>query len=221
MKKLFVSMCLLVAGVVSAFAVDYTAKVYVTMGTSQVKVRESASFNDGYTSGSCSVDANGTGVVVYNVIPEGERWSQWGSSNVEGLQLAFTPTATDVTFTFSNVTGTLYLVDANDASRTLITEGGSYNFTVAAGDLNNAINNRFSLSKLAYIGREICHRYGKLQVTGSNGETVKVLNMDGTATSIADTNITTDAQVEIDLAGLAAGQYKVEWNSQTLIIDVQ
>jgi hypothetical protein len=50
--------------------------------------------------------------------------------------------------------------------------------------------------------------------------TVKVLNMDGSATSIADVVISSYYQ-EIDLAGLAAGQYKVEWNSQTLIIDVK
>ena len=135
--------------------------------------------------------------------------------------MAFTPTATSVSFSFSDLVGTLYLVDATDGSRTPIVAGTPYNFTVAAGEVGTAINDRFSISKLASIATEICHRYGKLQVTGSYGMTVKVLNMDGSATSIADTNITSDATVEIDLAGLAAGQYKVEWNSQTLIIDVK
>ena len=221
MKKIFITLTLLVAGIVSSFAVDYTARVFVTMGSSQVKIREAATLNDGYTAGYCVLDANGTGVVVYNNITEGSRWSQWGCKDIEGIKLAFTPTATSVSFSFSDLVGTLYLVDATDGSRTPIVAGTPYNFTVAAGEVGTAINDRFSISKLASIATEICHRYGKLQVTGSYGMTVKVLNMDGSATSIADTNITSDATVEIDLAGLATGQYKVEWNSQTLIIDVK
>ena len=52
---------------------------------------------------------------------------------------------------------------------------------------------------------------------------VVVKNMDDSATSIGTVAITANYQ-EIDLAGLAAGQYKVEYNdgtAHTVIIDVQ
>lgn len=223
MKKLFIISALLLTGIATTYAAHvYTAKLFITLGTSTLKIRECADFSNAFDNGFDVTNVNTTGVNVYAVLPEGKRWSQWGTNDVEGAVIGFTPEATSVSFNFTTVEGPqLYLVDANDGSRTPIVAGTPYNFTVAAGEVGTQINNRFSISKLASIGAEICHRYGKLQVSGSYGMTVKVLNMDGSATSIADTNITTDATVEIDLAGLAAGQYKVEWNSQTLIIDVQ
>lgn len=222
MKKSIMLFAMVMASMSVAFAAHtYTAKTNISMGVSTLKLRECVDFSNAYDNGYDAENVNAGGVNVYSVLPQGNRWMNWYTNDLENTALGFTPEATSVTFTFATVTGTpLYLVDANDGSRTLITEGGTYNFTVAAGEVGTQINNRFSISKLASIGAEICHRYGKLQVSGSYGMTVKVLNMDGSATSIADTNITAAYQ-EISLAGLAAGQYKVEWNSQTLIIDVQ
>lgn len=125
-------------------------------------------------------------------------------------------TETSYTMTFSNVTGTVVLYDQADNSYHTLANSETYNFTCAA---NSTIANRFIINH-APLAAGICHRYGKLQVSGSNGQNVVVKNMDDSATSIGTVAITSDYQ-EIPLAGLAAGQYKVEWNSQTLIIDVK
>lgn len=140
------------------------------------------------------------------------------TNDLTSIPLTFQSNATETnyTMTFSNVSGTVKLYDAVTGTETVLANSGTYNFTCAA---NSTIAGRFVINYTP-SAPAICHRYGKLQVSDCSGMTVKVLNMDGSATSIADVVIGSYYQ-EIDLAGLAAGQYKVEWNSQTLIIDVQ
>ena len=159
----------------------------------------------------------------YNInlyaVSAGKNLSMIATNDLTNTPLTFQSNTTETayTMTFSTVSGTIKLFDAVTGTETVLANSGTYNFTCAA---NSTIADRFFINYVPATP-EICHRYGKLQVTGSKDMTVKVLNMDGSATSIADTNITTNSQVEIPLAGLAAGQYKVEWNSQTLIIDVK
>lgn len=146
-------------------------------------------------------------------------------ANLANTVLAVNPAVGSTTYTLTFKLGntnteTFTFFDVEEMT-TPITITNGYSYTVTLG---TATTSRTWITDRFYINyspkSEICHRYGKLQITDCKGMTVKVLNMDGTATSIADTNITALYQ-EIDLAGLAAGQYKVEWNSKTLIIDVQ
>jgi len=145
------------------------------------------------------------------------------TDNLDGVKLGLTTNQVDVNYTlkFKNFSGReLKLYDAVvDSVITINASTPDYAFTAAMGRV--AVDDRFSIGEPTPVTPNICHRYGKLLVYGSKGMTVKVLNMDGTATAIADTNITKNIEVEIPLTGLADGQYKVEWNGKTLIIDVQ
>lgn len=224
----FVSALVMSAISLSAAAVTYTSTARITItstnGTDQVTLREAATYsNTDFDNGGDATKLENTGTSAINIygIVGGTNYASVAKQDLDNTELGVKTNSLDgsYTMTFSAISGTpLYLVDNETGDRTLMANSGTYVFTAATGA---TLNNRFFISKSATGTPEICHRYGKLQVTSSNGMTVKVLNMDGSATSIADTNITTNAEVEIDLAGLAAGQYKVEWNSQTLIIDVK
>ena len=203
-----------------------TAKVKITItstggGSDILYLLEGTDYSSAFEDGK-DVDKIMNSGQTYNI----NLYAVCGGHNLSMLytnDLAETPltfqsneTETDYTMTFSNVTGTVILYDQADNSYHTLANSGTYNFTCAA---NSTIANRFIINH-APLAAGICHRYGKLQVSGSNGQSVAVKNMDDSATSIGTVAITADYQ-EIDLAGLAAGQYKVEWNSQTLIIDVK
>ena len=204
-----------------------TAKAVITIssvggGSDVMYLLEGTEYSSAYEAGKDVEKIMNTGQ-AYNVnlyaVLGGYNLSTVYTNDFTNVPLTFqsNTTETSYTMTFSDVTGTVKLYDAVTGTETVLANSGTYNFTCAA---NTTIADRFYINYVP-AAPEICHRYGKLQVTGSKDMTVKVLNMDGSATSIADTNITTNSQVEISLAGLAAGQYKVEWNSQTLIIDVK
>ena len=204
-----------------------TAKAKITVtsvggGNDVLYLLEGDTYSPAYESGKdvekIMNDGEANSINLYAVIP-GYNLSMLYTNDFTNTALTFQSNTTETayTMTFSNVSGTVKLYDAVTGTETVLANSGTYNFTCAA---NSTIADRFFINYVP-AAPKICHRYGALQVYGSKDMTVKVLNMDGTATSIADTNITTNSEVEIPLAGLAAGQYKVEWNSKTLIIDVK
>ena len=222
-RKLFSVVALCVMAI--ALNAANVAKITVTStggGSDDLYIVEDTPFTPAYESGSDIEKMMNSGQ-AYSInlyaVSAGKNLSMICTNDLTNTPLTFqsNTTETSYTMTFSNVSGTVKLYDAVTGTETVLANSGTYNFTCAA---NTTIADRFFINYVP-AAPEICHRYGKLQVTGSKDMTVKVLNMDGSATSIADTNITTNSQVEISLAGLAAGQYKVEWNSQTLIIDVK
>lgn len=162
---------------------------------------------------------------TYNInlyaLGAGKNLSMLYTNDLTNTPLTFQSNTTETayTMTFSNVTGTVKLFDAVTGTETVLANSGTYNFTCAA---NTTIADRFFINYVPAVP-QICHRYGKLQVTGMKDTNVVVKNMDDSATSIGTVAITANYQ-EIDLAGLAAGQYKVEYNdgtAHTVIIDVQ
>lgn len=204
-------------------AITYQDKVSITLddGTYMhaLVVGESnelsTGLNNGYVSDIQNIDEMPLAIyALYNSV----KYSTFLMKSYENQQVGFkTTNATTYHLYFDDVVGTVNLYDRKLGAAVPVTEGGDYEFTIEAGEKNSLISDRFVLN---YSPKpEICHRYKLLQITDCVGMTVKVLNMDGTATSIADTNITSAYQ-EINLAGLATGQYKVEWNSKTLIIKV-
>ncbi len=223
MKKIILSTIAILASV-SLMALTPTAVAIITMTGNTSgdfdKLTLAESTTDGFTRGydngydSYQPDANVPGIYA---ISGTNRFSTCMSNDLDNQEIGIiTGTDTEYTLTFASVSGrTLKIYDKETDVETEISNTGSYVFTA---DANTRIDNRFVLNFTPVT--EICHRYGKLQVSGSKGQTIKVLNLDGSATSIADVVISSYFQ-EIDLAGLAAGQYKVEWNSQTLIIDVK
>ena len=150
MKKTLFIAALLVAGVASAFATEYTAKAYITMGTNTLKLREAAEFStSAYDNGADLSAYNKTGIVAYATLTGNTsvRWSQFAGDNLEGVQLAFKVAAAgEQTLTFSDVQGAqLYLVDGD--KYIAIVNGGSYTFTAEEADVADWNVTRFSISK--------------------------------------------------------------------------
>ena len=169
-------MILLVAGLVAANAAEITARAYIAMGSSEVAIRQSADWSDAFDNGYDSKSYNVGGIVV---LANGERYGEWSTNDVEGVVLAFTPTATDVSFAFSAIIGDLYLVDAKDNSRTKLVEGATYDFTVDATEVGTANATRFSISKIAPPATpEFCFALEKLKVNGFAGKKLSILKED-------------------------------------------
>lgn len=221
MKKIMVVL-LAIAATMNVMALTVTSRAKITMTcpgqTAIAYVAEIAEYAEGVDPSSTLLYDDGAQISIYTIYG-GSNYEKFYAKTIANDYLGFKTMAgvTDYTLTFTQVAGTMTIYDQVADQLVNVTEGGTYNFTAAAG---STIDDRFIINYVP-SAPTICHRYGKLQVFGCNGMTVKVLNMDGSATSIADTNVTTNLEVDIDLAGLAAGQYKVEWNSKTLIIDVK
>ena len=223
MKKLF-SILLVLAATINVMAISYTAgaKVRITSSdnkTCDLYLIQSDDLNEGINPTYCGEIYLADYPVALYAVYSGTNYQTFGTKTMSELALGLkTNASTSYTLEVLQVLGTetLKLYDQENNSYTDLTLGATYPFTATASTTNTT---RFIINH-APLAAGICHRYGKLQVSGSNGQSVAVKNMDDSATSIGTVAITADYQ-EIDLAGLAAGQYKVEWNSQTLIIDVQ
>lgn len=150
MKKSLILAALLVAGVASTFAVEYTAKAKISLGETTITMRESASYSDAFDNGADVSNYNSFGIAVVNEISGmGSNWVQWASAELEGLKIGFKALAAgEQTFSFSGVIGTLYLVDAVAGTQTEIVNDGSYVFTADAADVSAWNTTRFSITKV-------------------------------------------------------------------------
>ena len=213
---------LMLAATVNSFAVSYTAKAKVTLTsqngyTSDITIAESADLTAGTNAGYCSIINMEGRVVALYAIYNGAQYQTFGTKELGAMHFGIKTNAdTDYKLTFSNVSGakTLQLVDLEARKLINIAADGEYSFTAPA---NSVITDRFKL----YIPGtyEICHRYGKLQIT-ENPSTADIVIKDATGATV----MTVPAEPlyqEIDLAGLAVGHYTVEANGQTLTISVQ
>jgi len=221
MKKLMASLLILAAAMnVMAITIDAKAKITLkaiaSNKTEAVYLIQSADLQDGLNTGYCSLVPNldNKPVAIYAYYNNAE-YATFGTKDLGALAFGLKTNAdTEYQLIVSDVEGaTLVMKDDAENATFNLTEGATYDFTAAA---NSTINNRFHLY-IAPAAPGICHYGDVLQVTGSNGMTVQINNMDDTQ-AIAPVAITSDSQ-DIDISGLTAGnQYKVVWNSQTLII---
>jgi hypothetical protein len=148
--------------------------------------------------------------------------------NLDGVKLAFKTNKMDDTYylSFANFSGReLKLYDAEeDKVITINASTHEYEFTVKEEDKGQmTITNRFSIGEPAPVPYEICHRYGKLQVSGYQGGTVIVKDANGDEK--INVVVPTRSQYDINLvdaagAPLEDGNYTVEANGETLIIKV-
>lgn len=221
MKKIMFTLLVLAASMNVLATTTLTASAVITMSSTtssaDLTLAQVAELNDGVNAGYCAeIYGLASHVEAIYAIYGGKNYESFGTKTYSEMPVGI-KTCDDVnyTLTFSNVTGTITLFDAVENQLITLTNAGTYNFTAAA---NSTIADRFIINHTVVLTPEICHHNGALQIQGWAG-TVKVLNMDGTATSIADFTADASAQ-EISLTGLAAGQYKVEWNAQTLVIRV-
>lgn len=231
MKKLFISI-LAVALCTSAMAAS-TASVRIklvgsdptyainTLFLSEDDARNST-YESGYDAESMMTLSNPYSVLIYADV-EGHSCEHVATNDLDGLHIGFTTNLVDADYSlqFSNFSGReLKLYDAvADSVITINASTPAYNFTATAGQV--AVTDRFSIGD-PVIPFEICHRYGKLQVSGYKGGTVVV--KDNTDTPVINVVVPTRSQYSIDLSALTAGQYKVEYNdgtAKTVIIDVK
>lgn len=205
----------------AAFRVNLTS---ASSTTDLVKVFEDDTYTNAFENGvdadKMMVLANGYSVLMYGIV-ETHNCGTIGALNLDGMYLGFTTNLVDAdyTLTFTNVSGReVKLYDAVADSVIIINASTpAYAFTATAGQV--AVTDRFRFGDAPVIPYEICHRYNALQVSGYKGGTVVVKdNTDATVISVV---VPTRTQHTIDLSALAAGQYKVEANGQTLIIDVK
>ena len=228
MNKIFAIIALSAMTTMAFATTTATAKIKIASasgnGNDQVTLIEGTTYSSAYESGADAYklmnDANDYSINLYAVIA-GDNLSTVATNDLTNTPLTFksNTTETNYTMTFKNVSGTVKLFDAVTGTETVLVNDATYPFTCAA---NTTIADRFFINYVP-AAPQICHRYGKLQVTGMKDTNVVVKNMDDSATSIGTVAITANYQ-EIDLAGLAAGQYKVEYNdgtAHTVIIDVQ
>lgn len=227
MKKMFFSVIALAFGVM-AMATE-TAYVKVTLngntgGSAVLRMAEddarTPAYESGYDVESMMSLSNSYSVLLYGLVGT-HNCEEVATNLLDGLQIGFTTNNVDAnyTLTFSNFSGReLKLYDAVlDSVITINASTPAYAFTATAGRV--AVTDRFSIGEPAPVAYEICHRYNALQVSGYKGGTVVVKdNTDATVISVV---VPTRTQHTIDLSALAAGQYKVEANGQTLIIDVK
>jgi hypothetical protein len=154
MKKIFsiLSACVLTLNV---FALDYTAKLWITLSSANgenvtIKLRERADFS------SATTDAGDAEALsdFYVLDDQGGRWQQWATDNLEGTRIGFNANEWDeeYNFTFTNVEGRdLYIYDAASGTSTLIVNGLTIPFTIESAQAGLAIDFRFSILEEAPV----------------------------------------------------------------------
>lgn len=160
-------------------------------------------------------------VNIYVVAPYGNM-STFKTNEIAGSKLAFqTNSQTDYTLSFDWLKGeTLYLKDNVTGAVIPVTATQKYAFTAEA---KVTVTDRFEFVAAPVGGTyEICHRYGKLQISNypvaTNTDNIVIKDETGVVVKeVAPMAI----YQEIDLSGLSAGHYTVEANGQTLTISVQ
>jgi len=214
MKKIIISMMLLVAGMTTVFAADATIRAKVTMGAYDLVVREGADWSAAFDNG---VDAYAYGAGGVVVSASGSRYESFATNDLEGAAIEFTPAAENVSFAFSYVIGDLYLVDKQANSRTKIVDGATYDFTVEASQVGVAQANRFALSKIGKPGP--IFNNDKLTILGFAGKKVKVDDAKG-GVVVAEKTLASDNE-EINLSDKSAGRYVVTLDGKEYQIDVK
>ena len=232
MKKLFFSFALVIASIATVAAQEYTARVIISMGTPKVTIRERADYSDAFDDGSDVAKYTAGGIVVAATLDGQTRWAQWATNDIEGVKLAFTPTATDVTFTFSSVIGTVYLRDEVTHTSTLIVSGNTYNFTVEAAEVGVENTTRFYLTKLAPpVEYSICYQYGAFEIANPDAAArainIYALGADGQPDtsnalytgSAEAAAVTTISAADLAAAGLVADtQYAIVVGAESALI---
>ena len=227
MKKIIFSLLAIVATMNAMAAMSFTAKAKLTLTTTTESCDMYLVQSDELPTGInayCEEMNMEFRQIAFYAIDGTTPYQTYAVKTLGALPFGLkTDAATDYTLTITQVGGAETLKIKDEVTGTVfdLTEGYVYNFTADANQA--AITNRFHLFVVPSTP-EICHRYGRLQVTGMKNSNVVVKNMDDSATTIGTVAITDDYQ-EITLKGvLDAGQYKVEYNdgtAHTVIIKVQ
>lgn len=194
MKKVFIAMALLVAGItVASAATTYTARVTISAGTANVKVREAATLSDARENAYDIPFYGEFGIFVNAALDGFNEWSQWGSNDISNVALGIMQSsAADVTLTFSDVIGDNLKLSI-DGTEVDIVDGGSA--TLLAADFIDNGAGKFVYSKAlsikkaaAPVAKQFCFRENTLFIDGYNGD--NTVTIDGTAVVIDSDHFT-------------------------------
>lgn len=221
MKKIFLSL-LVLAATFNAFAIDYTAKATLTLTDTDGDACEIVIAQSDQTDISkyCAEMYMENRAIAIYVSANGKKYELYAANDLGELAFGIMPKAgvTDYTLTVTDVEGeTLIFKDNATGISYPMTEGAIIPLTNVTAETVTT----FQLTEAATpVEPNICHRYGRLEVYGSNGQSVEILSQDG-ATSIYTEVMTSDYQ-EINLANVLADQtaeyFMVKWNGKDLII---
>jgi len=222
MKKIIFSL-LAVAATINVMAVTYSSRAMVTLTSADNKscniiIAESNDLTDAVDSRYCAeMSMDGRDVALY-VVKNGTKYQNFAVKSLNGIELGVkTNASTSYKLTVSKVSGAPLTLKVGDELITL-TDGLAKDITLAA---NQAAASFGIFVPAAPAPYEICHRYGKLQITSYPESAANVVVKDEAGAEVKNVAITDHVYQEIDLTGLAAGHYTVEANGQTLTISVQ
>lgn len=224
MKKIVLSLAAMML-CINMFAINYTDKVTVTLydGTyyPNLIIGESADLQEGTLVNGYYAPVNDLAsmpLAVY-VLYQGTEYENLIINNLQNFPIGIkTSNATEYSLYFGAIEGnTEILIYDNVADHMIhVNSESPYVFQIEDSQKNSIINDRFYINPASTGDPKICHEYGKLVVTDYVGDVV-VSDMDGNEELRKSVMI----NASIDLSNLAAGQHRVAFNGQNLIIRVQ
>lgn len=216
MKKLFLSITMLICAVAVAMAADNTAQFIAYVAEANDATNKDMSIyleNAGYSPAFNNKGEDATKMArvankpyVYTLI-EGNLCGSTGTNNLEGTFIVVcTATATQYTFSFASVDGRdLYLKDHVTNTYTCIKSTNTYTFTAAA---NSTLDDRFEIVSAPAF--QVCAYYDNVKITGNIGTDNIVITTLANDTIV---NVAPQMGVQtIDMSGKDAGHYVLTVN---------
>ncbi|MBQ7191391.1 MAG: hypothetical protein IJS00_00765 [Paludibacteraceae bacterium] len=221
MKKIFLSL-LVLAATFNAFAIDYTAKATLTLTDTDGDACEIVIAQSDQTDISkyCAEMYMENRAIAIYVSANDKKYELYAANDLTGIAFGIMPKegVTDYTLTVTDQEGEVLIFKDNVTGATYPMTKGAI---IPLANVTAETITSFQVADAATpVEPNICHRYGKLEVYGSNRKSVEILSQNG-ATSIYTKVMTSDYQ-EINLADVLAGQtaeyFMVKWNGKDLII---
>ena len=215
MKKIaFLVSLMFVTITMAAQAITGTSRIVLSTDgqpDKQVNFILSASFSDAWDNTWDAEAANPGGIYVF---AGGERYTTWASNAYsENLAIGFASCEnTSYTLKFQNFSGATYSVYDRYASQTIVVNGSTpdYVFTIADGDKNSVINNRFVINYVSG-GLDVCFIDNKLQIN-DNPYLETIVIKDANGAEIAGSPFASyTTVVDFSTIGAAGDRFTVEF----------
>ena len=221
MKKIFMSL-LVLAATFNAFAIDYTAKATLTLTDTDGDACEIVIAQSDQTDISkyCAEMYMENRAIAIYVSANDKKYELYAANDLTGIAFGIMPKegVTDYTLTVTDQEGEVLIFKDNVTGATYPMTDGTI---IRLANVTAETITSFQVADAATpVERNICHRYGKLEIYGSTDQTVEILSQDG-LTSIYTEKITSDYQeidLNIALAAQTAEYFMVKWNGQDYII---
>ena len=216
MKKIaFLVSLMFVTITMAAQAITGTSRIILSTDgqpDAQVNLLLSASFSDAFDNTWDAENANpSTGIYV---VKNEKQFTTWASNEyTTNLALGFgAGENTSYTLKFTSFSGTEYTIYDRATGTTIDVNGTTpnYDFTIAAGDKNSAINNRFVINYVSG-GLDVCFIDNKLQIN-DNPYLETIVIKDANGAEIAGSPFASyTTVVDFSTIGAAGDRFTVEF----------